>query len=150
MQFKQLLSCLVVSVATVFAEEETTANTTAIPAEAIIGYMALGADKDIGIIPFGNATSNGLMFINTTIAKEAALSGESENLAKREADAWHWLELDWGQPLYKREADAEAKAAPWHWLELDWGQPLYKREADADADASAWHWLELDWGQPLY
>ncbi|SMN22556.1 similar to Saccharomyces cerevisiae YGL089C MF(ALPHA)2 Mating pheromone alpha-factor, made by alpha cells [Maudiozyma saulgeensis] len=150
MQFSTILSTLALSVATVLAEET---NTTSIPAEAIIGYMALGSDKDVGIIPFGNATSNGLMFINTTIAKEAALSKDSD-LAKREAvadaDAWHWLELDWGQPLYKRDANAVADADAWHWLELDWGQPLYKREAEAEADASAWHWLELDWGQPLY
>jgi len=122
MQFSTILSTLALSVVTVLAEDT---NTTSIPAEAIIGYMSLGSDRDVGIIPFGNATSNGLLFINTTIAKEAALSEDSDKLAKREADAsaWHWLELDWGQPLYKRDANADACA--WHWLELDWGQPLY-------------------------
>ncbi|KAG0670467.1 Mating factor alpha precursor N-terminus [Maudiozyma exigua] len=138
-----------VAAAPINITESTQQENAKIPAEAIIGYLDLEGNKDVALLPFHNDTSNGLMFINTTIVNNAMTEKESTQLAKREAK-WHWLELDWGQPLYKREANANADASAWHWLELDWGQPLYKRDADADADASTWHWLELDWGQPLY
>ena len=116
-----------------------------LPAEAIMGYLDLEGNTDVAMVPVRNGTENGLLMINTTIYNQAIANNGETDLAKREAEAkWHWLELEWGQPLYKREADADAK---WHWLELEWGQPLYKREADADAK---WHWLELEWGQPLY
>ena len=144
MKFTAIISALCLSVSAVVAEDSVP-GADQIPAEAVLGYLNLGEDQDVGIIPMTNATSNGILFINTTIAKQAISESAGTDLAKREADAkWHWLELEWGQPLYKRSADADAK---WHWLELEWGQPLYKRSADADAK---WHWLELEWGQPLY
>ena len=127
--------------------ESSESSITDIPAEAVLGYLDLEGDKDVALLPFHNETSNGLMFVNTTIVNNALAETKDTELAKRDAK-WHWLELDWGQPLYKRDAIADADAN-WHWLELDWGQPLYKRAAFADADAK-WHWLELDWGQPLY
>nr|AGW24898.1 mating factor alpha 1 [Saccharomyces paradoxus]AGW24905.1 mating factor alpha 1 [Saccharomyces paradoxus]AGW24911.1 mating factor alpha 1 [Saccharomyces paradoxus]AGW24912.1 mating factor alpha 1 [Saccharomyces paradoxus]AGW24929.1 mating factor alpha 1 [Saccharomyces paradoxus] len=120
-----------------------------IPAEAIIGYLDLEGDFDVAVLPFSNSTNNGLLFINTTIANIAA-EEEGVTLNKREADAWHWLQLKPGQPMYKREAEAEANAEAWHWLQLKPGQPMYKREAEAEADAEAWHWLQLKPGQPMY
>ncbi|SMN18993.1 similar to Saccharomyces cerevisiae YGL089C MF(ALPHA)2 Mating pheromone alpha-factor, made by alpha cells [Maudiozyma saulgeensis] len=154
MKFVNTLSLLATVAVTLAAPvnitETSETSKATIPAEAIIGYLDLEGNKDVALLPFHNETSNGLMFVNTTIINSALAETEDEDLVKREAEAWHWLELDWGQPLYKRDANADADASAWHWLELDWGQPLYKREAEADADASAWHWLELDWGQPLY
>ncbi|CCD26693.1 Mf(Alpha)2p NDAI_0I01240 [Naumovozyma dairenensis CBS 421] len=164
MKFSTLLSTAAALASTSLAAPinttETIDNSSAatsadIPAEAILGYLDLDGDNDIALLPFANATSNGLLFVNTTIVEQATKEQQngdgSVDLTKREADAeanWHWLRLDPGQPLYKREADAEAEAN-WHWLRLDPGQPLYKREADADAEAN-WHWLRLDPGQPLY
>ena len=118
----------------------------ALPVEAIMGYLDLEGNTDIAMVPIRNGTDNGLLLVNTTIYNQAISNDAGSELAKRDADAkWHWLELEWHQPLYKREAEAEAEAK-WHWLELEWHQPLYKREADADAK---WHWLELEWHQPL-
>ncbi|KOG99430.1 Mf(Alpha)2p [Saccharomyces eubayanus] len=116
-----------------------------VPAEAVIGYLDLGGDHDITVLPFSNSTASGLLFINTTIV-DAAQREENSTLAKREAvaDAWHWLKLRPGQPMYKRDAEANAEAEAWHWLQLRPGQPMYKREADA------WHWLQLRPGQPMY
>ena len=122
MKFTAIISALCLSVSAVVAEDSVP-GADQIPAEAVLGYLNLGEDQDVGIIPMTNATSNGILFINTTIAKQAISESAGTDLAKREADAkWHWLELEWGQPLYKRSADADAK---WHWLELEWGQPLY-------------------------
>ncbi|CCD27058.1 uncharacterized protein NDAI_0J01660 [Naumovozyma dairenensis CBS 421] len=151
MKFTTILSAITLLSSSAFAEDISTgdAELPQVPAEAVLGYLDFGSDNDIAMLPFANTTSNGLLFVNTTIVEQAneKLENDPSSLTKREADAeanWHWLRLDPGQPLYKRSADAEAK---WHWLRLDPGQPLYKRDAEADAK---WHWLRLDAGQPLY
>ena len=134
MKLSALLSTVALASTSFAAPIDTTAsnenlNSTDIPAEAVIGYLDLGSDSDVAMLPFQNSTSNGLLFVNTTIVQQAAQENDdSVGLAKREANAeagWHWLRLDPGQPLYKREAEADAEAN-WHWLRLDPGQPLYK------------------------
>lgn len=126
------------------APTDVSAGDLKIPSEAIVGFLDLAKDNDIGVIPFSNGTSSGLLFVNTTIL-ETAREG-SKSLGKRSADAWHWISLRKGQPMYKREANAEAEADPWHWISLRTGQPMYKR----DADAQPWHWISLRKGQPMY
>ncbi|CCC72065.1 hypothetical protein NCAS_0J00860 [Naumovozyma castellii] len=149
MKFSSILSTIALFSASTLATDIETEDATMpqVPAEAVIGYLDFDGDNDIAMLPFANATSSGLLFVNTTLVEQANNEEGSISLAKREAEAaanWHWLRLDPGQPLYKREAEADAEAN-WHWLRLDPGQPLYKREADAN-----WHWLRLDPGQPLY
>ncbi|CCK70881.1 Mf(Alpha)2p KNAG_0F02140 [Huiozyma naganishii CBS 8797] len=160
MKFSTILSAAALA-ASAFAapieQPEQDLNSTTIPAEAIISYLDLEGDKDIAVVPFSNATDSGLLFVNTTILAQANKEAGTP-LQKREADAdanaWHWLRLSYGQPIYKRDAnaDADADADAWHWLRLSYGQPIYKRDAnaDADADADAWHWLRLSYGQPIY
>ncbi|KAL3229638.1 Mating factor alpha [Nakaseomyces bracarensis] len=128
-------------------EEDAAAQ---VPSEAIIGYIDFGGADDIAILPFQNSTDSGLLFVNTTIYNQATVAAGGKPLKKRdaEAEAWHWLRFRPGQPLYKREAEAEAAAEAWHWLRFRPGQPLYKREAEAEAEA--WHWLRFRPGQPLY
>ncbi|CCE65043.1 hypothetical protein TPHA_0J02230 [Tetrapisispora phaffii CBS 4417] len=147
MKLSSVLSTLALTATSAFAApvSNESVDNASVPAEAIIGYLNFDGANDIALLPFSNSTTSGVMFINTTIA-EQAYEEAGVSLSKREADAWHWLRLDPGQPLYKRDAEADAEA--WHWLRLDPGQPLYKR--DAEADAEAWHWLRLDPGQPLY
>lgn len=148
MKLSSIASCLTL-VASVFAAPvETTENDTlSIPTEAIINYLDLEGAKDIAILPMANSTDSGILFLNTTVLDQAlATENESSSLSKREADAWHWIKLAWGQPIYKRDATPDAN--PWHWIDLSWGQPIYKREAKPDAEA--WHWINLAWGQPIY
>ena len=122
--FSLLAMTTMAAAAPINITESTQQENAKIPAEAIIGYLDLEGKKDVALFPFHNDTSNGLMFINTTIVNNAMTENESTQISKREAK-WHWLELDWGQPLYKRDAEGDADASAWHWLELDWGQPLY-------------------------
>lgn len=76
-------------------------NTLTIPTEAIIDYLDLEGAKDIAILPMSNSTDSGILFLNTTILDQA-LNGENKatSLSKRDADAWHWIKLAWGQPIY--------------------------------------------------
>ncbi|CCF57206.1 hypothetical protein KAFR_0C02130 [Kazachstania africana CBS 2517] len=137
---------------------ETEQENLAIPSEALIGYLDLKGDDDISILPVSNSTNSGLLFLNSTILTQAMNENTEAALSKREADAnaWHWLSISPGQPMYiKRDAnaDADADADAWHWLSISPGQPMYiKRDAnaDADADADAWHWLSISPGQPMY
>ena len=103
MKFSKAVSLLTMTSIAATAPINITASTQQenpkIPAEAIIGYLDLEGNKDVALLPFHNDTSNGLLFINTTIASKAMAENESPQLTKREAK-WHWLELDWGQPLY--------------------------------------------------
>ena len=128
MKLSAVLSFLALAATSVLAAPVETQETdaTAVPAEAVIGYMNFDGATDIAILPFSNSTNSGVLFVNTTILN-AAYAEAGSDFKKREADAeaeaWHWLRLDMGQPLYKREAEAEAEA--WHWLRLNMGQPLY-------------------------
>ncbi|CAI4052646.1 hypothetical protein N7582_005526 [Saccharomyces uvarum] len=154
MKFSTIITAVLFTASSVLAApvNTTTENETAqVPAEAIIGYLDLEGDSDVAVLPFANSTNTGLLFINTTVANLAAKERDA-SLNKREADAeaWHWLQLKPGQPMYKRDAEADADAEAWHWLQLKPGQPMYKRDAEADADAEAWHWLQLRPGQPMY
>ena len=38
-----------------------------VPAEAVIGYLDLGGDHDIAVLPFSNSTASGLLFILSLI-----------------------------------------------------------------------------------
>ncbi|CAI4039190.1 hypothetical protein SMKI_07G1640 [Saccharomyces mikatae IFO 1815] len=118
----KVTSILSTVLAVTFAVATSDENVAQVPAEAVIGYLDLGGDHDIAVLPFSNATASGLLFINTTIADEAKRELNT-TLTKREAraDAWHWLSLRPGQPMYKREASPNA----WHWLQLKPGQPMY-------------------------
>ncbi|RKP32637.1 hypothetical protein METBISCDRAFT_25576 [Metschnikowia bicuspidata] len=99
-----------------------------IPSEAIIGMVdytditPVVLQKDDG--------QNELVFLNNTIMEQAS----AENV-KRDADAWHWVYLRPGAPIWKREAEADADA--WHWVFLRPGAPIWKREANTEAEASA-------------
>ncbi|CCC71412.1 hypothetical protein NCAS_0H01020 [Naumovozyma castellii] len=73
-----------------------------IPKEAVIGYLDFGSQRDITLLPFANSTTSGLLFANSTLLEQASV-GNNRTLLKREAK-WHWLSLDAGQPLYKRDA----------------------------------------------
>ena len=124
-----------------------------VPEEALIGFIDLTGDE-VSLLPVNNGTHTGILFLNTTIA-EAAFA-DKDDLKKREADAspWSWITLRPGQPIFKREAnaDANAEASPWSWITLRPGQPIFKREANADAnaDASPWSWITLRPGQPIF
>lgn len=151
MKFSQVLTVAAAFASTAFAAPVENNNvysneTIDVPEEAIIAFMGFDG-TDVAMTPFANATHSGVLFINSTIYEEALktkdVDTEGTPLERRSADA-HWLRLGRGEPLYKREADAEADA---HWLRLGRGEPLYKREADAEADA---HWLRLGRGEPLY
>ncbi|CCD25546.1 uncharacterized protein NDAI_0F02280 [Naumovozyma dairenensis CBS 421] len=64
-----------------------------IPTEAIIGYLDLGADSDVTLLPFSNNTASGLLFVNATILDQALASSEkSDNngLSKRACHYAHW------------------------------------------------------------
>ena len=116
--------------------------------DAIIEAVALA--DDIAPIVLNDA----VFFVNTTIA-DAEL--EASGLSKREADAWRWRYYALGQPIAKREAeaDADAEADAWRWRYYALGQPIAKREAEADADAEAgadadaWRWRRYALGQPI-
>ncbi|AET38582.1 uncharacterized protein Ecym_3070 [Eremothecium cymbalariae DBVPG len=116
-----------------------------IPQEAVLGFIDLGNGNDIQVTTILNGTQNGILLFNSTVANAAAAPSDS-TLAKRDADAWHWLRFNRGEPMYKRSASADADA--WHWLRFSKGEPLHRRNADADADA--WHWLRFNRGEPMY
>lgn len=117
-----------------------------VPEEALIGFIDL-TGEDITVLPVANGTQSGILFINTTIASEAFASTSGDK-TKRQASPWSWIRLSRGQPLFKREAEAEA--SPWSWIRLSRGQPLFKREAEAEAEALPWSWIRLSRGQPLF
>ena len=124
------IACLSTLVTSIFAAPvETVQNDTlTIPTEAIINYLDLEGAKGIAILPMSNATDSGILFLNTTILDQALTTkNESASLSKRDANAWHWIRLAWGQPIYKRDAmpEANADADAWHWIKLAWGQPIY-------------------------
>ncbi|CCF56975.1 hypothetical protein KAFR_0B06780 [Kazachstania africana CBS 2517] len=154
MKFTGVLSALSLLSSAVLAETESqSTEAISVPSEAIIGYLDLDGANDVAIIPLVNTTDSGLLFVNTTIYEQAS-NEDNVSLKKREADAdaWHWLSIAPGQPMYiKRDANADADAEAWHWLSISPGQPMYiKRDANADADAEAWHWLSIAPGQPMY
>lgn len=118
-------------------------------------------DAIIGAVPIGNGIApilldDSIFLINTTIVDQEFADKLQKRDPSAEAAAWHWINFIKGQPLYKREAGAEAEAeaqadpAAWHWINFIKGQPLYKREAGAEADPAAWHWIQFLKGQPLY
>lgn len=102
-----------------------------ISSEAILGYIDLTQDPDVGVATFSNSTFSGLIFYNSTIE-------DDKDLAKRDAKA-DWIRLRIGGPMKKREAEAEAGL-----MRLSLGKPLKKREADAEAG-----WMRLSLGKPL-
>lgn len=125
-----------------------------LPAEAVIGAVDFGSDITPVIVEDTDGVPNKMLFLNSTVMDQIH-GGEAIGNSKREADAgWHWLYLRPGQPMFKRDANADADAdARWHWLYLRPGQPMFKRDANADADADAdagWHWLYLRPGQPMF
>ncbi|CCH59351.1 hypothetical protein TBLA_0B05180 [Henningerozyma blattae CBS 6284] len=154
MKFSTVLSLVSVAASTTLAAPVDTeslydnSTTVDVPEEAILAFVGFDG-TDVALTPFRNETHSGVLFINTTIYESALASEDGTPLVKREADAEpHWLRLGRGEPLYKREAEADAEADA-HWLRLGRGEPLYKREAEADAEADA-HWLRLGRGEPLY
>ena len=114
MKFSTLLTSASLAVSTVIAAPikiPTADISLSIPAEAIIGYMNFLESNDIAMLPFSTSTDSGLLFVNTTIY--AVATAELE------------LTLNNTDSLGKREADAEASPEAWHWLRLDRGQPIY-------------------------
>ncbi len=105
--------------------------------DAIIEAVNLGSD----VAPI--VLDDAVYFINTTIA-----DSELSKLSKRDAEAWQWRVWRNGQPMYKREAEAEADAEAWRWGGWKKGAPMYKREAQPEADA--WQWRVWRNGQPMY
>lgn len=137
-----VLSAMALITGALGAPTDATDDDFNVPQEAIVGFLDLAQDIDIGVVPFSNETTTGLLFVNTTILQQA----QDDSLSKRSAEAWHWIRLRTGQPMYKREASAD----PWHWISLRTGQPMYKRDANAEAEADPWHWIRLRTGQPMY
>ncbi|QLG75071.1 hypothetical protein HG535_0H03980 [Zygotorulaspora mrakii] len=137
MLLSSILSIALLFVPALATPVEAAQDTMDLPQEAILGFLDLGKDEDVAIVPFSNSTSTGLLFVNTTIAENAAAETD---LGKR--DAWHWIRLSRGAPIFKREAEADA----WHWIRLGRGAPIFKREAEADA----WHWIRLGRGAPIF
>ncbi|GEQ69186.1 hypothetical protein JCM33374_g2857 [Metschnikowia sp. JCM 33374] len=129
-------------------------NGTLIPQEAIISGLTIPED----VLPVFNYEDGAatVVFLNTTILDEAKASNKQakrdlaseEALQRRDAEAgkWHWVSLGLGQPMFKRDAEAEAEAGKWHWVALGLGQPMFKR----DAEAGKWHWVSLGLGQPMF
>lgn len=100
-----------------------------IPSEAIIGVVDY---TDITPVVLQKEDGqNELVFLNATIMEQA----HHPRNQKRDADAWHWIWLRPGAPIWKRDAEADADA--WHWVFLRPGAPIWKRETDEEAEASA-------------
>lgn len=152
--FVSAIALLSTVIAAPITEKESDDSSIKVPSEAILGFLDLTADDDVGLVKINNGTHSGILFLNTTIASIAYANETilSKREASAEADPWKWLSLRVGQPIYKREASPEAEAEPWEWLSLRVGQPLYKREAspEAEAEADPWKWLSFRVGQPIY
>lgn len=152
--FVSAIALLSTVIAAPITEKESDDSSIKVPSEAILGFLDLTADDDVGLVKINNGTHSGILFLNTTIASIAYANETilSKREASAEADPWKWLSLRVGQPLYKREAspEAEAEADPWKWLSFRVGQPIYKREASPEAEADPWKWLSFRIGQPIY
>lgn len=152
--FVSAIALLSTVIAAPITEKESDDSSIKVPSEAILGFLDLTADDDVGLVKINNGTHSGILFLNTTIASIAYANETilSKREASAEADPWKWLSLRVGQPIYKREAspEAEAEADPWKWLSFRVGQPIYKREASPEAEADPWKWLSFRIGQPIY
>lgn len=152
--FVSAIALLSTVIAAPITEKESDDSSIKVPSEAILGFLDLTADDDVGLVKINNGNHSGILFLNTTIASIAYANETilSKREASAEADPWKWLSLRVGQPIYKREAspEAEAEADPWKWLSFRVGQPIYKREASPEAEADPWKWLSFRIGQPIY
>lgn len=148
--FVSAIALLSTVIAAPITEKESDDSSIKVPSEAILGFLDLTADDDVGLVKINNGTHSGILFLNTTIASIAYANETilSKREASAEADPWKWLSLRVGQPIYKREASPEAE--PWKWLSFRVGQPIYKREASPEAEADPWKWLSFRIGQPIY
>ncbi|KAG0683121.1 Mating factor alpha precursor N-terminus [Kluyveromyces marxianus] len=126
--FVSAIALLSTVIAAPITEKESDDSSIKVPSEAILGFLDLTADDDVGLVKINNGTHSGILFLNTTIASiayanETILKASPE--AEAEADPWKWLSFRVGQPIYKREASPEAEADPWKWLSFRIGQPIY-------------------------
>ncbi|KAG0674310.1 Mating factor alpha precursor N-terminus [Kluyveromyces marxianus] len=139
--FVSAIALLSTVIAAPITEKESDDSSIKVPSEAILGFLDLTADDDVGLVKINNGTHSGILFLNTTIAS-IAYANETI-LSKREASA----EAD---PWKEASPEAEAEADPWKWLSFRVGQPIYKREASPEAEADPWKWLSFRIGQPIY
>lgn len=129
---------LTLAASVVSAAPTATDGSFAVPTEAILGKIDLAADEFPFLVSDGEHTS--VVLLNSTVMDEAY-----STVTKRDAEPWGWIRFFPGQPIGKREAEAEA--SPWGWIRFFPGQPIGKREADAEAEP--WGWIKFFPGQPI-